>query len=290
MASIRAFCLGAAVAASAAAFSPGAIAATGRLIATGGATEIEGSAGGGIVPWALLSSYATDDEFGATSFVTRVGVDDYALDAAGVAFTIHNRVELSFAKQRFHLGTLADALGIPGATIRENVAGIKLRLAGDAIYTDMPQVSLGVQRKQNLDFGIPSAVGARSDSGNDVYVAVTKVFLAGTGGYNLLLNGTVRSTEANQLGILGFGGDRGNRSIVGEFSAAVLFHPTFAVGAEYRQKPNHLAFAREDDFSDLFVAWFPNKHFALVGAYADLGSVATLDRQRGYYASFQVTL
>src|SRR5438874_9832371 len=34
----------------------------GRLLATGGATQIEGSAGGGIVPWAVLSGYATRSE------------------------------------------------------------------------------------------------------------------------------------------------------------------------------------------------------------------------------------
>ncbi|MDF2641800.1 MAG: hypothetical protein K0R45_1072, partial [Pseudomonas sp.] len=32
---------------------PAALADNGRLIATGGATSIEGSAGGGIIPWAV---------------------------------------------------------------------------------------------------------------------------------------------------------------------------------------------------------------------------------------------
>ena len=57
---------------------------------------------------------------------------------------------------------------------------------------------------------------------------------------------------------------------------------------EYRQKPDNLGFAREDDWYDLFVAWFPSKHVAVVGAWADLGSIATLDRQRGAYLSLQV--
>lgn len=34
------------------------------------------------------------------------------------------------------------------------------------------------------------------------------------------------------LGILGFGGDRGRCRIVGEVSAALLFNPNFAIGAE----------------------------------------------------------
>lgn len=267
-----------------------AIAGDGRLLATGGATQIEGSAGGGIVPWAVLSSYASEDEVGFTSFATRVNVDDYALDSYGVAATFHNRLELSLARDRFHLGTLGDALGMPGAVLRQDVFGAKLRLSGDAIYTRWPQISLGVQRKHNLDFAVPSAVGARDDRGTDVYLAATKVFLGAAGGYNLLVNATVRSTKANQIGILGFGGDRGGRRLVGEYSVAVLFHPTFAIGTEYRQKPNNLGFAREDAFKDVFAAWFPNNHVAVVAAWADLGSVATLKDQRGWYLSVQASL
>lgn len=265
-------------------------AADGRLIATGGASQIEGSAGGGLVPWAVLSSYAVEDEIGATAFTTRVDVDDYVLDSHGVAANWHNRIELSLARQRFQLGTLGDALGMHGAVLRQDIFGAKLRLAGDVIYSDWPQISLGVQHKHHLDFALPSAVGARRDRGTDIYLAATKVFLAGAAGYNLLLNATLRSTNANQLGILGFGGDRGGRRIVGEYSAAVLFNPRFAIGAEYRQKPDNLGFAREDAFRDVFAAWFPNKHIAVVGAWADLGSIATLDRQRGWYLSVQASL
>lgn len=265
-------------------------AADGRLLATGGATQIEGSGGGGIVPWALLSSYATGEETGATAFATRVDVDDYQLDSYGVAVTVRNRVELSLARDRFHLGTLGVALGMRGAVLRQDVLGAKIRLSGDAVYSAWPQLSLGIQHKHNLDFAVPSAVGARDDRGTDIYLAATKVFLGAAAGYNLLLNATLRSTDANQIGILGFGGDRGGRRLVGEYSAAVLFHPTFAVGAEYRQKPDNLGFAREDAFKDVFAAWFPNKHVAVVAAWADLGSVATLKDQRGWYLSVQASL
>ena len=90
--------------------------------------------------------------------------------------------------------------------------------------------------------------------------------------------------------VLGFGGDRkAGRSLVLETSAAVLLDPHWAVGVEYRQKPDNLGFAREDDWRDVFVAWFPNKHVAVVAAYADLGSIATLDKQRGPYLSLQAS-
>ena len=43
------------VAAASSLYSVPASAGQGRLLATGGATQIEGAAGGGIVPWAVLS-------------------------------------------------------------------------------------------------------------------------------------------------------------------------------------------------------------------------------------------
>ena len=267
-----------------------AIAADGRLLATGGATQFEGSAGGGLVPWAVLSGYGTDEQDGGTAFVTRVDTGDYSLDAAGVAYTFRNRVELSYARQRFGLGELQRRLALPTGRFDADVIGAKVRLGGDLVYTAMPQISLGVQHKRQLDFAIPSTVGARDDSGTDVYLAASKLFLAGAFDRHLLVNATLRSTRANQAGLLGFGGDRKTgRSLVLESSVAVLLDPRWAVGVEYRQKPDNLGFAREDDWKDAFVAWFPNKHVAVVAAYADLGSIATLDKQRGAYLSLQAS-
>lgn len=262
----------------------------GRLLATGGASMVEGSAGGGLVPWAVLSGYATREQVGATAFVTRLHLPDYRLDAHGAAFTWHNRLELSVARDRFDLGTLGKAIGMPGAALRQNVFGAKLRLAGDAVYGPLPQISLGVQHKHNLDFAVPQLVGARRDHGTDVYLSATQVLLAGAAGYNLLWNVTLRSTDANQFGLLGFGGDRGGRRLVSEGSLALLLDPHVAVGAEYRQKPDHLSFAREDNAADLFVAWFPSKHVSLVAAYVSLGSIAGLRDQRGWYLSLQGSL
>jgi hypothetical protein len=267
-----------------------AIAGDGRLLATGGATQFEGSAGGGIVPWAVLSGYGTDTQNGGTAFVTRVDTGDYSLDASGVAYTFRNRLELSYARQRFGFGELQRQLALPTGRFDAEVIGAKVRLGGDLVYTAMPQISLGVQHKRQLDFAIPSAVGARDDSGTDVYIAASKLFLAAAFDRHLLVNATVRSTSANQAGLLGFGGDRkAGRSLVLESSMAVLLDPHWAVGVEYRQKPDNLGFAREDDWKDAFVAWFPNKHVAVVAAYADLGSIATLDRQRGAYLSLQAS-
>ena len=261
----------------------------GRLLGTGGATQLEGAAGGGIVPWAVLAGYGTREQQGGTAFHTRVDTGDYALDALGVAWTFHNRLELSLARQRFDLGELQRRLALPWATLQQDIYGAKLRLAGDVVYGGWPQVSLGVQHKRLRDGALPLAVGARDDAGTDVYLSASKLFLDAGGGHQLLVNATLRSTGANQMGLLGHGGDRGGRSLVWEGSVAWLPHPRWALGVEYRQKPDHLGFAAEEDWSDAFVAWFPNKHATVVAAWAELGAIAGLDDQRGPYLSLQLT-
>jgi hypothetical protein len=267
----------------------GALADSGnRLLATGAATQIEGAAGGGIVPMAVLSGYGTREESGGTGFVSRVETRDYRLDAIGAAWTWRNRIELSAARQELHLEPLAAALGVPDDTIRQTVFGAKVRLYGDVVYTRAPQFSLGAQYKKNLDFFIPQAAGARDDAGVDVYVAATKLFLGGVAGHNVLLNGVVRSTRANQGGLVGFGGDRRNqRENVFEGSAGLFLNRHWLLGIEYRQMPDNLSFARQQDWKDVFVAWFPDKQWSVVAAWVDLGDIATLPDQQGWYVSVQ---
>lgn len=260
----------------------------GRLLATGGATNIEGAAGGGITPWAVLAGYGERGEWGGDVFATRVETGDYRLEAAGVAFAYGNRVEVSFARQRFDLGTLARDLSLPENSLSQDIFGIKMRLFGDLVYDRLPQVSLGLQHKRQKDFLIPSLVGAQRDEDTEAYLTGSRLILGGAFGYNLLLNGGVRYSRANELGLLGFGGDRrDSRSLLKEGSVAVLFNPRWALGVEYREKPDNLSFAGESDWADVFLGYFPNKRLAVVLAYARLGEIATLDNQDGAYLSVQ---
>jgi hypothetical protein len=131
-------------------------------------------------------------------------------------------------------------------------------------------------------------------------VSATKLFLANS----LLVNGTLRYTNANQNGLVGFGSkDPGtnNASWVPEVSVAYLLSKNLAMGAEYRAKPNNLrAFGmanglgeglQEDAWKDVFVAWAPNKHSSITLAYLDLGrilpGVTSSRNQSGYYLSAQ---
>lgn len=263
-----------------------ALADGGKLWATGGATNVEGTAGGGITPWAVIGSYAEEGQWGANVFATRVWLPDYRLDVAGVSAAYGNRVEFSYARQRFDLGSLVHKASLPDNSLSQDVLGAKVKLFGDLIYGDIPQVSLGLEYKHQRDFLIPELAGARRDHDVEGYLAASRVILGGFFGYNLLLNGDLRYSRANEMGLLGFGGDRRDRrSWLKEGSAAVLLNPHWAVGVEYREKPDNLSFAGESDWADVFVGWFPNKHVSVVLAYARLGEIATLQDQNGTYLS-----
>lgn len=261
----------------------------GKLLLTGGVTQIEGAAGGGLTPWAVIGGYETRDQIGANAFYTRVQLPDYHLDDAGAMVGLYNRVEFSIAQQRFNTEKVGGALGLgDGFTFRQTVVGVKVRLFGDAILDQdswVPQVSVGAMYKKNNQDAIVKYVGAKRSSDTDYYISATKLYLS----QSVLVDATVRFTRANQIGILGFGGDK-NDSYQAELegSVAYLLNRKLAIGAEYRQKPNNLGIAKENDWYDAFVAWAPTKHVSLTLAYANLGNIVIKNNQHGLYASVQV--
>lgn len=294
------------VAACAAFYCAGAQADTGKLLLTGGVSSIDGAAGGGLTPWAVIGTNATDDEIGVSAFVTRVGTQDYGLTGYGVAVGIHDRVELSLAGQDFDTKGTGTALGLPGLHLKQTILGAKARVYGDAVLDSdnfIPQIAVGMQYKTlgstGLD-GTLTALGAKR-SGVDFYVSATKLLL----GQSLLLNATLRATKANQNGLLGYGATLGGKedkySLQPEFSVAYLLSRNLAVGAEYRFMRNKLETAgnaanlgnglRSGDWKNVFVAWAPSKNFSLTLAYVDLGVIVPAvasRKQTGYYLSGQV--
>lgn len=254
------------------------LAGSGKLTGTAGLNQVEGSGGGGIVPWATLSGYDTDSEVSVNAFLTRVNLDDYRLQVAGASVSLYDRVELSVARQTFDLTTI-------GGDISQNIYGAKVRLWGDVVYSDLPQISAGVQFKELQDDAIAYALGSADNSGTDFYVSATKVHLGAVAGYNLVWNLTARMTNANQMGLLGFGHTADDDyEVMMEGSVGVLLNRHVAVGAEYRQKPDNLGLG-EEDWWDVFVTYIPSKSFNLTLAWAELGSIAGAPDQNGIYLS-----
>jgi hypothetical protein len=260
----------------------------GKLLLTDGIVSVEGAAGGGLASWAVIAGRETEDGNGATVHATDVALPDFNLASAGAAVGLSNRVELSYAYQRFDTGAAGAALGLGrGFAFGQHVVGAKVRLVGDAVWdqdTVLPQVAAGMQYKIAGQAPTLRALGATRSRDAEFYVAATKVWLA----QSLVLNATVRFTRANQFGLLGFGGDRDSaRTAQFEGSAGRLVTRNLLVGGEYRTKPDNLGFAHEDDSYDVFAAWAVTRHVSIAAAYADLGSIATLRGQRGLFLSLQ---
>lgn len=258
----------------------------GKLLATGGVSQFEGAGGGGLTPWALITGYGTDNQIGANGHYTHIRSESYHLNTYGAALGLYDRLEISVAQQKFDTENVGAALGLgQGYTFRQDILGVKVKLAGNAVLdqdTWLPQISIGAQYKKNNRGAVLGALGVPHDDGVDLYVSATKLYLA----QSLLLNTTLRFTKANQTGILGF---TGNYKPMLEGSAAVFLSRNWALGAEYRMKPNNLAgFAKEDDWYDVFVAWFPTKNISVTAAYVRLGNIVIRDNQDAAYLSVQL--
>lgn len=262
--------------------------AGGKLLLTNGVSTVEGAAGGGLATWAIIAGNETEDGIGGAAHATYVALPDYRLSSAGAAIGIADRLELSYAYQRFATGDTGAKLGL-GRNFRfgQHIVGAKLKIIGDAVWDQdrlLPQIAIGGQYKRADQGAVIHAVGGRSHQSVDFFIAATKVWLA----QGLVLNGTARLTKANQFGLLGFGGDRTRRrSLQFEGSIARMLTRRFVVGVEYRTKPDNLGFAKETDSCDLFAAWALGRALSLTLAYADLGPIATFTHQRGAFLSVQ---
>ena len=286
-------------------------AATGKLLLTGGVSSVDGAAGGGITPWAMIGSNATEGEVGVSAYLSRARTRDYGLTGGGLAVGLQDRYELSLARQDFDasaaiaLNAIAPFGIRPAQHIRMDVLGAKVRVAGDAVLDSdrwMPQIALGVLHKRVHPGSLGSVLrflGADTQA-TELVASASKLFLA----QSLLVNGTLRWSNANQNGLLGFGSGapgRDRRSLHSEWSVAWLLANNLAVGAEIRFKPDNLhalgAAAglgdalREQRWRDLFIAWAPGKNLSFTLAWVDLGQilpgVTGNRRQTGYYLSGQ---
>lgn len=269
--------------------SVNALETSGKLLLTGGVTQIEGSGGGGLTPWALIGGYGTKDEIGANAFYTNVTTTDFRLESFGALVGLFDRAEISLAKQTFDTRDVGAILGLRyGFRFRQDIFGLKIKVIGDAVLDQdswLPQIAIGAQYKKNHNGNIVRLLGATDEKGLDLYLSATKVFL----NQSILANVTVRRTRANQLGILGFGGDKNNGyKLQVESSLAYLLLRNLAVGLEFRTKPDNLSTLNEENWSDIFVAWAPTKNVSITAAYTLLGNIAIRDNQEGLYTSLQV--
>ncbi|TAD82102.1 MAG: DUF3034 family protein [Sphingomonadales bacterium] len=259
----------------------------GKLLLTNGISTVEGSSGGGIARWATIAGRQMPGGIGASAHATAIELPDFGWRSYGMAIGLGDRVELSIARADFDTRDVGTALSIGrGYVFNLDTFGAKLRVAGDLVYGDawLPQIAVGIEHKRSRDSALVRALGSADSSGTDITLSATKLLLA----RSLLVNATLRYTEANELGLLGFGSATGaGHQLQFEGSLGYQLSRRAVIGAEYRSKPDNLGLG-EDDWMDLFAAYALTDHLTLTAAYVDLGSIATIPDQRGGFLSAQV--
>ena len=293
-----------------------------RLVISGGVTGFEGTGGGGITPWAFISGYGSREQIKGTSSLQSLDTGEYQLKTVGASIGIYDRVEISVQRQIltvsssvvgnvFDLLTSGGVVAAPGTAIEQTIFGVKAKVYGDAIFAKVswqPQVSLGILYKKNHDFdtslalvdgtiplpsqGVPAILGAKDDSGVDIYLSTTKYWLGGAMGNNLLLNVTARLTKANTFGLLGFSSTTDDDyELEVEGSIVMVSSPQTAIGVEWRTQTNRLGgLAEEKTITDFFIAYFPNKSLSITGAYVDIGNLPFNENASGLYLSVTANL
>ena len=295
-----------------------------KLLATGGITSFEGSAGGGITPWALITGYASQEEINATANVQLLDVGEYQLSTFGAAVGAYDSFEFSLQKQSLDVssgvvtnvfnaitGGPTPSLIAPSTKIEQTIIGAKYKVFGDAVFDSnlyMPQISVGVQYKTNDSFdqslslfngavpapntGVPMLLGAKEKSGTDLYISATKVWLGLAQGKNILFNATARYTKANTFGLLGFGKE-GDDDYELEWAASLaMFTGTNTIiGLEARQQTDRLGgLAKTDTVTDFFITYLPSKEWSITAAYVDLGNLPFQPDTSGIYLSVTANL
>lgn len=259
----------------------------GKLLLANAVSTVDGSSGGGLARWATIAGRQMAGGIGASAHVTAIELPDFGWRSYGVAAGLGERVELSYARANFDTRDVGTLLGIgQGYTFSLDTFGAKLRVAGDLVYgeTWLPQIAIGIERKHSHNGALVRALGAADASSTDYTLSATKLFLA----RSLLVNATLRYTEANELGLLGFGSGAGaDHRLQFEGSVAYQLSRRAVIGAEFRSKPDNLGLG-DDDWMDVFAAYALTNNLTLTAAWVDLGSIATISNQRGGFLSAQV--
>lgn len=259
-----------------------------RPLATSGLSTLDGSSGGGLASWATIGGYGSDKGLGTAFHYTYLNVTNYQDQNVGMLLGLFNRVEISYTHNFLQTGSSGRKLGIGNDYMFDlDNFGIKGRLFGNITDAGLiPQVAVGMMYKHARDAHVIDTVGGKSTQGADFYVAATKIF----GKAHIVLDTTVRFTRSNQVGLLGFGGDRDNSyhpQFEGSLGYLPPFIPRLVVGVEFRTKPKTLFFSPENNWFDAYASYFFNKHLNLTLAYVSLGTIANFRNQTGVYASLQ---
>jgi hypothetical protein len=258
---------------------------------------IEGVGGGGITPMAYLVNPAIPDTrcyFAKPAVSTTfINAGRKSLEAVAVSEAITEHFELSYAVDRFGIGSLEEAIddrtGIDIAKndvwlhnfnfryllVKENeeIAGFKT-----------PAITAGLGLKYNAGIatindelhGALTGIGYRRPNGEDYTLTATKMFPKSFLERPLIVTAGLRLSEAADVGFLGF-----SDTYHASFEGNICYLPKdwLLVGYEFRQKTSPYdqipdLIGPENNWHAVDAAFILSKQATFVAGWAALGNLA----------------
>jgi hypothetical protein len=269
---------------------------------------IEGYGGGALTPMAyLVNPGKKGDIFGLPSAsFSNVIAGEKNLQSVAISETLFGRIELSYAAERFGIGTLDDDIkkatgvdidrdavylhnfNVRGLLVEENSFGTKwLPALTGGVHFKVNDGIADVNRKLG---GALTSIGYDEPWGVDFTLTASKTLVEKwTFNRPLILTVGGRNSDAAQLGFLGFGSQR---TTTVEASAVYLPTDWLLVGYEFRQKANPYdripgLVGDEDNWQAVDVSWLINKNMTLTGGWGILGNVANTQEDGAWFLQFK---
>lgn len=232
---------------------------------------------------------------------TFVGAGQKNIQSFVITETLWRRVELGYAASRFGLGSLptevqkATGVDIGRSDVwLHNLNARVLVLPEGSFKLPLPALTIGTQVKINDGIreidnrlgGALKSIGLKNDVGADFVFTATKAFPKVIG-RPLILSASLRLSEADQIGYVGFG-DTYRPSVEG--NAVYLITNRLGLAGEYRQKRNPYGrigdlVRPEQDWWTLGAAYVFNNHLTVTAGYGHFGNVLNTVENAGWALS-----
>ncbi len=269
--------------------------------------SIEGIGGGAITPMAYVDHPEPlwDGSLFSkpTVTMTYVNMGRKNLNVISATETIGGRIEVGYAANRLGLGTLpSDILTETAVDIQRTDVWLHHFNARALLIEEntclggwaLPAVTMGAQFKLNDGIreiddrlsGALSGIGFERQNGVDFVLTATKKITPECLGRPLMLTGGFRTSQAAQLGFLGFGDEYHTT-----FEGSVAYMPCdwLVLAYEYRQKPDPYGqianvIGNEDDWHALDAIFILSEHTAFTAGYGNFGTVANTEENGVWWA------
>ncbi len=255
--------------------------------------NIEGYGGGPVTSVAYMCNPGAEGDDCCLPSVSYtflgIGGEKY-VNTLAISQTLFKRFELAYAFSHFRLGTVPSEIRKRGLNVHRNevflhtfTGRVMVIREGEFDQPWMPAVTFGAHLKTNVGIehidnqtgGALTGVGLKSATGWDFTLVASKTLPPDILGVPVILSLGARSSEAAQIGYLGFGDDR---EITIEASVIGLVTNWLALGYEFRQKANPYdvvpgLLGDDDSWHVLFAGLMLSDRLTLAGGWAWLGDV-----------------